>query len=314
MTAAPQGANSASTQYDLGEIVRQLSNLRTNSQKSRYRDATPAMPSRVALQDIADGLVAALFPRHFGPAGLAQDGIDDFVSETLSTVLSSLRDQVHLELTLAKEWEGSFYAVDPERGPAIVAEFARNLPSIRAALETDVRAGYDGDPSAKSVDEVIFCFPSVAAISRYRIAHRLHTLGVPLLARIICGIAHSRTGIDIHPGARIGPGFFIDHGTGVVIGETAIVGRNVRLYQAVTLGARAFETDENGALLKNYPRHPIVEDNVVIYAGATILGRVTIGQGAIIGGNVWLTNSVPAGSHITQAKVLKTSFGIGEGI
>ena len=160
----------------------------------------------------------------------------------------------------------------------------------------------------------MFCFPGFAAIARHRLAHELYDLGVTMIARIIAEDAHSATGIDIHPGAQIGERFFIDHGTGVVIGETAIIGRNVRLYQAVTLGAKRFEADASGALAKNYPRHPIVEDDVVIYAGATVLGRVTIGRGSSIGGNVWLTRDVPPGSSVTQAKARNETFDDGAGI
>jgi serine O-acetyltransferase len=195
-----------------------------------------------------------------------------------------------------------------------VKEFTAVLPRVRALLDTDVRAAFNGDPSARSIDEIVFSFPGIAAIIRHRLAHQLYRHGVTMIARIIAEHAHSETGIDIHPGAEIGEGFFIDHGTGVVIGETAIIGRNVRLYQAVTLGAKRFEADGDGALRKNYPRHPIVEDDVVIYAGATILGRVTVGRGSSIGGNVWLTQSVPRNSNVTQAKPRNESFDDGAGI
>jgi serine O-acetyltransferase len=175
-------------------------------------------------------------------------------------------------------------------------------------LENDIRAAYEGDPAAHSVDDVLVCYPGVIAIIHHRIAHELNQLGVPLIARMISEIAHSLTGIEIHPGAQIGDRFFIDHGTGVVIGETTIIGRNVRLYQAVTLGAKRFPVDENGILVKGNLRHPIVEDDVVIYAGATILGRITIGRGSTIGGNVWLTHSVPPGSHVMQAQIRTEVF------
>jgi serine O-acetyltransferase len=228
--------------------------------------------------------------------------------------LHALTRQIELELALAREWKGDSRIDSPRRAPDIVRDFAAELPSVRALLDTDVRAAFEGDPSAKSIDEIIFCFPGFAAVIRHRLAHALYDLGVTMIARIVAEVAHSQTGIDIHPGARIGEGFFIDHGTGVVIGETAVIGRNVRLYQAVTLGAKRFEVDASGALMKNAPRHPIVEDDVVIYAGATILGRVTIGKGSSIGGNVWLTHSVPPGSTITQAKALSESFDGGAGI
>ena len=181
-------------------------------------------------------------------------------------------------------------------------------------LDTDIRAAYEGDPAAGSLDEVLVCYPGITAIIHHRLAHELHRLGAPLIARIIAEIAHSATGIDIHPGADISGSFFIDHGTGVVIGETTIIGQRVRLYQTVTLGAKRFPANENGSLIKGNARHPIVEDDVVIYAGATILGRVTIGRGSIIGGNVWLTRSVPPGSNISQAQVRSEAFDGGAGI
>jgi serine O-acetyltransferase len=174
---------------------------------------------------------------------------------------------------------------------------------VRRLLETDVRAAYEGDPAAGSRSEILLCYPGVSALINHRIAHELYRLSVPLLPRVISEQAHAVTGIDIHPGAQIGERFFIDHGTGVVIGETAIIGNGVRLYQGVTLGARRFPVDENGVLVKGQPRHPIIEDDVVIYAGATVLGRITIGKGSSIGGNVWVTQSMPAGSQITQAKI-----------
>lgn len=180
--------------------------------------------------------------------------------------------------------------------------FAKTLPKIRQLIDTDLNAAFEGDPAARSLDEVLVCYPGITAIIHYRLAHELHTLGLPLIARIISELAHSATGIDIHPGATIGEGFFIDHGTGVVIGETAVIGNHVRLYQAVTLGAKRFPTDEHGHLIKGSARHPILEDDVVIYAGATVLGRITIGARSVIGGNVWLTRSVPSDSQITQAQ------------
>ncbi|MBS0543560.1 MAG: serine acetyltransferase, partial [Proteobacteria bacterium] len=181
--------------------------------------------------------------------------------------------------------------------------FARGLPGLRMLLDKDVQAAFDGDPAARSVDEVLLCYPGVLAVIHHRLAHALHRLGAPLVARILSEIAHSETGIDIHPGAEIGSGFFIDHGTGVVIGETAIIGNRVRLYQAVTLGARRFASTNDGGIAKGGARHPIIEDDVVIYAGATVLGRITIGRGSSIGGNVWLTRSVSPGSHVTQASL-----------
>ena len=189
--------------------------------------------------------------------------------------------------------------------------FAAALPAIRVLLDSDVLAAFQGDPAARSVDEVLLCYPGVLAMIHYRLAHHLYVLGLPLLARIVAELAHGATGIDIHPGARIGAGFFIDHGTGVVIGETAVIGERVRLYQAVTLGAKRFPTDVDGTLQKGLARHPVVEDDVVIYAGATILGRITIGKGAVIGGNVWLTPDVAPGGHVAQAESREGAFANG---
>jgi serine O-acetyltransferase len=314
VTALREIRREAHDDLGLADIVVQLRGLRTASQKRRYRGAPPPLPSREIIIDVIDGLAAALYPRHFGPADLAANDVDAFVVRTLDTAMRALRRQIELELALAKAWKGDNRIDTPLRAGEVVEEFAAALPRVRGLLDTDVRAAFDGDPSARSIDEIVFSFPGFAAIIRHRLAHQLYRLGVSMIARIIAEHAHSETGIDIHPGAEIGEGFFIDHGTGVVIGETAVIGRNVRLYQAVTLGAKRFEADDNGALRKNYPRHPIVEDDVVIYAGATILGRVRVGRGSSIGGNVWLTQSVPPNSNVTQAKPRNESFDEGAGI
>jgi serine O-acetyltransferase len=259
-------------------------------------------PSRAALHEIVERLCCALFPMRLGPADLRQGCSEDFfVGHTLDIALRSLLDQVRLELRHISRKAPLDPAALEQRAIDIVREFAARLPDLRVLLDTDVEAAYRGDPAAHSVDEIVLCYPGTLAIIHHRLAHNLHGLGVPLLARIVAELAHSSTGIDIHPGARIGRSFFIDHGTGVVIGETAVIGERVRLYQAVTLGAKRFTVTADGALEKGTPRHPIVEDDVVVYAGATILGRVTIGRGSSIGGNVWLTHSVPAGSVVTQA-------------
>lgn len=256
----------------------------------------PGFPSRHALGRVMETLSAALFPIRLGPAELTQENEDAFVAASLQTALPLLVAQVVMEL-----------ALDPARTGAGVDEAARRigeglagaLPHLRRTLDTDLEAAYAGDPAALSVDEVLLCYPCFTAIVHHRIAHVLYRLGAPLVARMIAEIAHSRTGIDIHPGAEIGESFFIDHGTGVVIGQTAIIGKRVRLYQAVTLGARSFTAGEDGHLI-NVPRHPVIEDDVTIYAGATILGRITIGAGSVIGGNVWLTCPVPPGSRVRQ--------------
>jgi serine O-acetyltransferase len=293
---------SSNESFDIPAIVQALHDLRLASLEHRHRrNKPPKLPSRKALQEVLEGLSAALFPNRLGAPGLNEEGIDYFVGYTLDAALRELNALIQLELR---------YSADNEHDKPPSAEaalnkaraFAQTLPQIRQLLDTDLNAAFEGDPAARSLDEVLVCYPGISAIINYRLAHELHKLGLPLIARIISELAHSATGIDIHPGATIGEGFFIDHGTGVVIGETAVIGRHVRLYQAVTLGAKRFPTDEHGHLIKGSARHPILEDDVVIYAGATILGRITIGAGSVIGGNVWLTRSVPPNSQITQAK------------
>jgi serine O-acetyltransferase len=198
---------------------------------------------------------------------------------------------------------------------AVVDRFLGALPDIKALLDTDLEAALAGDPAAHFRDEILLGYPSFTALLHHRLAHALHELGVPLVPRLIAELAHGATGIDIHPGATIGPSFFIDHGTGVVIGETAEIGRRVRIYQGVTLGARSFPVNERGEIVKGAKRHPIIGDDVVIYAGAAVLGRVRVGSGAVIGGNVWVTRDVPAGSRIVQGRYDERALtGHGDGI
>lgn len=277
-----------------------------------FRQASQ-LPSRKSLTAVVEGLCAALFPNRLSGREFSANGVDFFVGHTLQSCLNDLIDQIQREFryqTTEPHAAGDYRA----EAVRLVTEFARTLPEIRDLLESDLQAAFDGDPAAGSVDVVLACYPGMTAVIHHRLAHALYRLGAPVVARIISEISHSLTGIDIHPGASIQGSFFIDHGTGVVIGETAVIGQRVRLYQAVTLGARRFPTDENGVLLKGGSRHPIVEDDVVIYAGATILGRITIGQGSVIGGNVWLTRSVPPGSNVSQAKLSRENFDGGSGI
>ena len=300
--------------WDIDSIVEELRQIRDASLAARQRVGRPGkLPSRKALTAIVEGLSAALFPNRLAQRELAKESVDYFVGHTLDEMLRDLVDQIVRELHFVSSQEtGSEH--QREQAIEITREFARQLPAVRRLLESDIQAAYEGDPAARSVDEVLACYPGITAVTHHRLAHVLYQLGVPLVARIIAEIAHSLTGVDIHPGAQIQGSFFIDHGTGVVIGETAVIGKSVRLYQAVTLGAKRFPVDETGALIKGNARHPIVEDDVVIYAGATILGRVTIGRGSVIGGNVWLTRSVPPGSNISQAKVRSEDFDGGSGI
>lgn len=241
-----------------------------------------------------------------GPTDLRQESEDFYVGHTLDSVLHLLLAQVRLELRYeVRHLDAPRHPALEARAVAIVREFSLSLAHIRSLLDSDVVAAFNGDPAARSVDEVLLCYPGIQAMIHHRLAHCLYRLGVPLLARLVAELAHGQTGIDIHPGASIDAGLFIDHGTGVVIGETAVIGKRVRIYQAVTLGAKSFPTDEAGHPCKGLPRHPIVQDDVVIYAGATVLGRVTLGQGASIGGNVWVTHDVAPGAHITQARSLR---------
>ena len=262
------------------------------------------MPSRDALEEVLKGVFAALFPTHYGRSDLTDETIDYFVGNVLSVALNTLSEQIRRGLYFSSSSNLDEEATFDALAERLTTQFASELPEIRALIVSDIRAAMSGDPAATSVSEILLCYPGVSAAIHYRIAHVLNELGSPLLARFISEIAHSKTGVDIHPGAKIGEGFFIDHGTGVVIGQTAILGRNVRLYQAVTLGAKRFPEDDEGNLIKGAERHPILEDDVVIYAGATVLGRITIGARSTIGGNVWLTKSVPPDSNISQAQTL----------
>ena len=291
---------SASSRWNLDSVVAELRLSREVTHNIRPKGRFRRPPSREAIAAIIEGLAAALFPAHYGGPDLAIESLDYFVGATLNQSLARLVEQVRLSLSFAGDGEPDEAELGA-RAQAITRDFAAALPAIRGLLTHDLRAAFAGDPAAAGYPEILLGYPGMTAILHYRLAHALHELGAPLLARLVSEIAHSRTGIDIHPGARIGASFFIDHGTGVVIGATAIIGERVRLYQAVTLGARHFPADESGALVKGAARHPILEDDVVIYAGATILGRIVIGRGSTIGGNVWLTHAVEPGSQITQA-------------
>ncbi|MGE5384441.1 MAG: serine O-acetyltransferase EpsC [Betaproteobacteria bacterium] len=287
--------------WEIGPLVAELRQSREVTHSVRHKGRIRELPSREALAGIVKKLSAALFPTHYGDRDLTDESVDYFVGDTLNTALNDLVEAVRRGLHFVPALEGQDDAALREQAIDITRRFAAGLPAIRALLVSDLQAAYQGDPAATSYSEILLCYPGTIAIIHHRLAHALHVLGAPFVARLMADIAHSATGIDIHPGAHIGASFFIDHGTGVVIGETAILGERVRLYQAVTLGARRFPTDDAGNLQKGGARHPIVEDDVVIYAGATILGRITIGRGSTIGGNVWLTQSVPAGSNVSQA-------------
>ena len=268
----------------------------------QHTDGNP-LPSGAMLCEIVELARAILFPGYFGNATLNSRTINYHIGVNVERLMELLTQQILAGLCSVEENSNQAYGEELRLKAAnLSAQFIAHLPQIRNLLATDVEAAYNGDPAATSYGEVISCYPAIKAISNYRIAHRLRELGVPLIPRIITEMAHSETGIDIHPGAQIGSHFTIDHGTGVVIGETCIIGNNVKLYQGVTLGAKSFPLDEDGKPIKGIPRHPILEDDVIIYSNATILGRITIGKGATVGGNIWVTQDVAPGDRIVQRK------------
>jgi len=268
------------------------------------------LPSRRAVHDVLDAVIGVLFPGCHGHGPAAERVMASDLQDELRTALLSLQEQVEMAFEYQCELDKCEDCSDcSEKATEAARYLAESLPGIQEMLQEDIQAAFDGDPAAKSTMEVVMSYPAVQAIATYRIAHALHEKGVPLIPRIMTELAHSRTGIDIHPGAEIGRRFFIDHGTGVVIGETTVIGYNVLIYQGVTLGAMSFPKGEDGKPIKGIKRHPNVGDNVTIYAEATILGDITIGEGSIIGGNVWLTHSVPPNSkvHNVQPKPQVTS-------
>ncbi len=280
----------------------------------RHAFGRDRLPSRDTLAGVMANLRAALFPAHFGAGHLSDDGMRGFIGHRLDAALGELQEQIRRGFVQAEASLESNDSHAAERAAAAVRQLAQALPEIRHLLGTDAHATFVGDPAASSPDEAVFCYPGFTALLHHRIAHPLHRAGVPLIPRMIAELAHGGTGIDIHPGAEIGASFFIDHGTGVVIGETSVIGQRVRIHQGVTLGARSLVADELGLSRRGLERHPIVEDDVTIYSGATLLGRITIGRGSSIGGNVWLTRSVPAFSSISQADVRDDHFDGGSGI
>lgn len=257
-------------------------------------------PSVDAMAEVMQRLTAAIFPGYFGKPATNVDSLRYHLAANLDSIYQILRGQIVAGLCFGCAGEGKPCSNCEQEGKTLALEFMNSLPETRRLLSLDAKAAYEGDPAARSIGETIFCYPSILAMLHHRIAHTLYELNTPMIPRIISEMAHSRTGIDIHPGAKIGEEFFIDHGTGVVIGETCIIGSGCRLYQGVTLGALSFPKNADGTLTKGMSRHPILEDNVTVYAGATILGRVTIGKGAVIGGNVWITEDIPPGARVSQ--------------
>lgn len=282
----------------LDQVTSELCKPSSLNGVSRKKSGMP-MPNVAVLREVMERLRAAIFPGYFGQSRFAPESLRYHLAANLDSIHRMLSDQLVAGLCFDCADEDEPCRGCAEEGHAAALDFMRQLPRIRRMLAGDARAAYEGDPAARSPGETIFCYPSITAMFHHRIAHELYRLKMPIIPRIIAEMAHSATGIDIHPGATIGDDFFIDHGTGVVIGETCVIGSGCRLYQGVTLGALSFPKNSDGTLAKGIPRHPILRDNVIVYAGATILGRITIGAGSVIGGNVWVTKDLPPGSRVS---------------
>jgi len=306
-------ANNNISTRKFSEIIEKLAESAQWSNQPGGNIYIPRLPSRGEIHETIELLRSALFPGYFGLSDVTEQFLPFHLGSLLEEVMKRLKIQILSSLcfTYPDPSKVAEYEIQAQK---MLGEFIETLPAIKNSLSQDVAVTYEGDPACASEDEAIYCYPGIHAITNYRIAHSLNSLKVPLLPRIITEQAHSATGIDLHPGATIGKKFFIDHGTGVVIGETCRIGDNVKIYQGVTLGAKSFPLDMQGNPIKGIPRHPILEDDVIIYSGATILGRVTIGKGSVIGGNVWLIHSVPANSRIFQRAPKEDDFDRGSGI
>jgi serine O-acetyltransferase len=277
------------------EITREVLHTFGSLQPKLEHLATTPLPDKSSIIQIVDDLLEVIYPGYFGRKYVEAANIEYHIGDLIDSIYARLAEEIYRSIRPScerkKEDDCDHCWKSAEEQSML---FLRKLPNLRVRLSVDAQAAYDGDPAAKSIDEVIFAYPAIFAITIFRLAHELNLQGIPLLPRIMTEHAHSVTGIDIHPGATIGDGFFIDHGTGVVIGETTTIGNRVKLYQGVTLGALSFAMDDEGRMIRGRKRHPTIEDGVVIYAGATILGGTTvIGRNSVIGGNVWLTRSVP---------------------
>lgn len=290
-----------SSNFDFGNLTARILSTYEGDSGINFIDVRN-LPVRDKIIYILDQCMELLFPGYTGKRKVTRDTVQSIVHELLVVIRRELAEQIELALRhacLLKECSTCDCA-NVAIGHA--SAFLDRIAEIRLKLKQDVLAAFEGDPAAKSFEEIVISYPHIVVIAIHRMAHELYQMEVPLIPRIMAEYAHSRTGIDIHPGATIGSKFFIDHGTGVVIGETAVIGNNVKIYQGVTLGALSFPKDERGNLIRNKKRHPTLEDNVTVYAEATILGDITIGKGAVIGGNVWLRESIPAETVVTMTK------------
>ena len=282
--------------------IEKLTNLDSLKSVCRQQAENHPMPSTDVIEEIVKLLRAVIFPGYFGNSDINPENMKSHIESHVKTIHSLLVEQIKSGVCFDNT-SIDFNCKDLNKRAADTADqFILTLPKLRKALHDDAVAAYNGDPASKSVGEVIFSYPGIRAISSYRFAHALLQLDVPIIPRVITELAHSETGIDINPGAKIGNSFMIDHGTGVVIGETAVIGNNVRIYQGVTLGAKSFPLDEEGNPIKGIDRHPKIGDDVIIYSNSTILGPIKIGEKTVIGGNIWVDSDVPAGSKILQRK------------
>ncbi len=282
--------------------ISQLSDLENFEKVCRQQTENHPMPSTDTIKEIVKLLRAIIFPGYFGDSDITPENLNQHIEKAISTVYTLLIQQIKSGICFENSVVDYNCHETEKKVEEIVIKFISSLPQLRDLLYSDAVAAFHGDPASKSVGEVIFSYPGIRAVSSYRFAHALLQLGTPIIPRVITELAHSETGIDINPGAKIGSSFMIDHGTGVVIGETAVIGTNVRIYQGVTLGAKSFPVDENGNPIKGIDRHPKIGDNVIIYSNSTILGPITIGSNTIIGGNIWVDKDVQPGSRILQGK------------
>jgi len=283
----------------LPDIVEDIFNSYQTTPDTRNIGESP-LPNKAAIIEIVEEIREILFPGYYGDSGLCWENVRYFIGSNIDKLFVNLGTEISRSFKHECKETGHICIECVDRAGQYCLDFFKKIPILRGLLADDVQAAYDGDPAAKSLDEIIFSYPGILAITTYRIAHELHIQGLPLIPRIMTEYAHGITGIDIHPGAKIGRSFFIDHGTGVVIGETCEIGDRVKIYQGVTLGALSFPKDSQGMIVRGRKRHPTIEDDVTIYAGATILGGDTvIGKGSVIGGNVWMVESVPPGTRVS---------------
>lgn len=288
------------TEKKIQELVGQIARTYEGDIGINFIDASN-LPVRSKIVEVLNLLMEILFPGYTGKRTVTKSNVNFIVIDILYHVYTELSEQIEKALKYQCRMQNCDTGDCRTAAEEATLHLLTQLPKVRDLLKGDVGAAFDGDPAAKSYEEIVISYPCITAIATYRIAHELYLKEVPLIPRLMSECAHSKTGIDIHPGAQIGKNFFIDHGTGVVIGETTIIGNNVKIYQGTTLGAMSFPKDERGRIIKGQKRHPTIEDDVTIYAEATILGNITVGKGATIGGNVWVKQPVPAGYTVITA-------------